>query len=253
MAEIGHRMTAISALVQEIGPGGLMLALAIVALGAMTQFAIGMGLNLFSVGALALIHPTLSPGPVLVLSFVLSVLASLSLRRDIEGRLLAISTAGLAIGSVIAVGILVSLGSEGLPRALGALILVGVALSVAGYHCAVTTRNVLAATTAAGIMGAISGTHGAPVALLYQRENPQRVRAALLPLFAVANPLALIALASAGLFGQRELIASLILMPGLLVGYWLAPLLVRLLPPPAVRAGLLAISAISGLLLVIKG
>jgi len=244
---------ALSALTQEIGAGGLTLALALVAIGAMTQFAIGMGLNLFTVGALALIHPALSPGPVLVLSFVLSVLASISLRRDIEVRMLAISTIGLAIGSVIAVAILLRLGSEGLPRALGALIIIGVGLSVAGLRCAVTTRNVLLATTAAGIMGAISGTHGAPVALHYQREDPRRVRAALLPLFAIANPLALVALAYAGLFGQREMIASLLLMPGLLMGYVLAPYLVRLLPPAAVRAGLLAISALSGLLLVVKG
>jgi uncharacterized protein len=246
-------MTAALALVQEIGAGYLLLAIGIVAAGAMTQFAIGMGLNLFSVGALALIHPALSPGPVLVLSFVLSVLASVSLRRDIEGGLLAVSTVGLAIGSVIAVGILLWLGAAGLPRALGLMIVVGVALSVAGFSCAVTTRNVLIATTAAGIMGAIAGTHGAPVALLYQREAPRRVRAALLPLFAIANPLALAALAYAGFFGVREMVASVLLLPGLLAGYLAAPLLVRLLSPAAVRAGLLAISALSGLLLILKG
>lgn len=246
-------MSAISGLVHDIGAGHLLLALCIVAAGAMTQFAIGMGLNLFSVGALALIHPALSPGPVLVLSFVLSVLASISLRRDIEGRLLAVSTVGLAIGSVIAVGILLWLGAEGLPRALGVMIVAGVALSVAGFGCAVTTRNVLVATTAAGIMGTIAGTHGAPVALLYQREEPRRVRAALLPLFAIANPLALAALAAAGFFGTREIMASVLLLPGLLVGYLAAPLLVRLLSPAAVRAGLLAISALSGVLLIVKG
>jgi uncharacterized membrane protein YfcA len=246
-------MTAALALVHEIGAGYLLLALGIVALGAMTQFAIGMGLNLFSVGALALIHPALSPGPVLVLSFILSVMASIALRRDIEGGLLALSALGLAIGSVIAVVILLQLGAQGLPRAIGALIILGVVLAVAGAHCAVTPRNVLLATTAAGIVGAIAGTHGAPVALLYQREDPKRVRAALLPLFAIANPLALAALAYAGLFGVREIIASLLLIPGLLIGYVASPLVVRFLSPRAARAGLLAISAASGVLLLIKG
>jgi len=246
-------MATAAALVHDIGVAGLLLALGIVAIGAMTQFAIGMGLNLFSVGALALIHPALSPGPVLVLSFLLSAFASISLRQDIETRLLAISALGLAIGSVIAAGILLWLGAEGLPRALGVLIVAGVALSVAGFRCAITTRNVLAATTAAGVMGAIAGTHGAPVALLYQREEPRRVRAALLPLFAIANPLALAALAYAGFFGVREMLASVLLLPGLLVGYLAAPLLIRVLSPAAVRAGLLAISALSGLLLILKG
>ncbi len=177
-------MSAIAGLVNEIGVGVSAAGAGIVAVGAMTQFAIGMGLNLFSVGALALIHPALSPGPVLVLSCVLSVLASVALWRDIEWRLLGVSAIGLAIGSMIAVGILLWLGAEGLPRAIGVLIVLGVVLSVAGFSCAVTTPNVLAATTAAGIIGAIAGTHGAPVALLYSGRKPRRVRAALLPLFA---------------------------------------------------------------------
>ncbi len=61
------------------------------------------------------------------------------------------------------------------------------------------------------------------------------------------------ALAYAGFFGTRELLASLLLLPGLMAGYLAAPWLVRLLSPAAARAGLLAISALSGVLLIMKG
>ena len=101
-------------------------------------------------------------------------------------------------------------------------------------------------------MGAIAGTHGPPIALLYQREAPQRVRAALLPLFAAANPLAIAALLWAHLFGWRELYASILLLPGLAAGYFAAPLLIRVLSPSAIRIALLGVSAVTGLLLLFK-
>src|SRR5437762_989933 len=80
-------------------------------------------------------------------------------------------------------------------------ILVAVALSVAGYQIALTTRTLLAASSASGVMGIIAGAHGPPIALLYQRESPSRIRSVLLPFFAFSNPIALGALFIIGKFG----------------------------------------------------
>ena len=68
-------------------------------------------------------------------------------------------------------------------------------------------------------------------ALVYQRETPSRIRAALLPFFALANPISLIGLAAVGMFGWREIYASALLLPGLVAGYLAAPLLMRILSP----------------------
>ena len=64
-------------------------------------------------------------------------------------------------------------------------------------------------------MGTIAGAHGPPIALIYQRETPSRIRAALLPFFALANPISLVGLAAVGMFGWREIYASALLLPGL--------------------------------------
>jgi uncharacterized membrane protein YfcA len=246
-------MQHISALLNHIGIVGLLLALAVIFAGAMVQASIGIGLNLFSVGLLVLIDPVFAPGPVLVHSFLLSLIASVGLRRDIRVGELALSIAGVAIGTVLAALLLALVPREGLPQILGGLIVLAVLITAAGLRVAISTGTVLAATAAAGVMGTIAGAHGAPVALLYQREAPSRVRAALLPFFTIANPLAITALAWAGLFGWREFWASVVLVPALIAGYLAAPLLIRILSPPVIRAALLAISAASGLMLVFKG
>lgn len=246
-------MQTLSVLLDQIGVTGISLALLVIFIGAMVQASIGIGLNLFSVGLLALIHPVFAPGPVLVHSFLLSLAASARLRKDIEQRALGLSVIGVTVGTVLAAVVLSQIGREGLPQILGAITLAAALLTAAGLKVAISTGSILGATTAAGIMGTIAGAHGAPVALLYQGESPMRVRAALLPFFAIANPLALGALIWAGLFGGPEIVASLVLLPGMVLGFFAAPALTRMLPPSVIRISLITISGISGLLLLLKG
>ena len=240
-------------LVDLIGPAGLAVALLAMFLGAAAQASIGMGLNLFTVGILALINPVFVPGPVLVHSGLLSVMASIRLRRDIAVEELAISVVGLVAGTVLSVIVLALISTEHLPRLFGTLIVVGVIVTAAGLAIPPKPSTILAASAAAGVMGTLAGAHGPPIALVYQREAPQRIRAALLPFFAFANPISLVGLALVGLFGWREIQASILLLPGLIAGYVAGVLLMPYLNARFVRAAILLISAASGIALVIKG
>ena len=242
-----------SELIDLIGPAGLAVAMLAMLAGAAAQAAIGMGLNLFTVGILALINPVFVPGPILVHSFLLSLAASVRLRRDIDYREVATSVVGLLVGTLLAIAVLAVVSTEHLPRLFGGLILVGAAVTALGVRIPLVQWTVLAASAAAGAMGTIAGVHGPPIALIYQREAPSRIRAALLPFFAFANPISLVALAAVGMFGWREVYASILLLPGLVAGYWAAPLLMRVLTPAAVRTAILSISAASGIALMVKG
>jgi uncharacterized protein len=238
----------------SLGPAlDIALANLIIAGGAAAQAAIGMGLNLFAVPLLAFIDPVYVPGPVLVHGFLLSCLASFQLRESINVRELGLALIGLIGGTAAAAVLLVWVAPEYLPRLLGFAILVAVALSVAGYQFALTTRTLLAASSASGVMGIIAGAHGPPIALLYQREGPSRIRSVLLPFFAFSNPIALGALFIIGKFGLRELYVSALMLPGLIVGYLASSWLSRLVSARMIRACLLAISAISGAALVLRG
>lgn len=239
-----------------VEPGSLLaivLGMGAVAMGAAVQTSIGMGLNLFTVPILALIDPVYVPGAVLMHSGVLSCLASWRLRADINRRELALCAAGVVLGTLAGMGILLVVSPQYLPRAFGILVVVAVLVTVAGLRVAPSTRNVLTASAAAGVMGTIAGMHGPPIAILYQHETPARIRSTLLPFFALANPIALVGLAAIGQFGWGEFAAGMLLLPGLIAGYLAAPLLIRVLTPGMVRAALLTISAISGALLALRG
>lgn len=224
-----------------------------VAFGAAAQAAIGMGLNLFAVPLLALVDPVYVPGPVLVHSLLISGLASYRLRSQIDPRELAISVAGLLAGTAVAAVLLVQVSAGHLPRLFGALVLLAVAITAIGLRVRVTPPVILAASAAAGAMGTIAGVHGPPIALVYQHERPARIRSALLPFFVFANGLSIVALALVGMFGWPEIQASLSLLPGLAVGFWASPWLVRVMSAGAIRTSILTISALSGLALLLKG
>lgn len=242
-----------SELIDLIGPAGLSAAILAMFFGAAAQASIGMGLNLFTVGILALINPVFVPGPILVHSFLLSIVASIRLRRDIAVDELAVSVAGLVAGTMLATIVLALIPTDSLPRMFGALIVAGVVVTAAGMAIPPKPSTILAASAAAGVMGTLAGTHGPPIALVYQREPPQRIRAALLPFFAVANPISLVGLAAVGLFGWREIQASILLLPGLVAGYIAGVMLMPYLNAKFVRAAILLISAASGIALMIKG
>jgi uncharacterized protein len=229
------------------------LANLIIAAGAATQAAIGMGLNLFAIPLLALVDPAYVPGPVLVHGFLLSCLASLRLRDSIDLCELGLALIGLVAGTAAAAVLLVWVTSDQLPRLLGVFVLVAVALSAVGYQIAPTTRTVLAASSAAGVMGIVAGAHGPPIALLYQNESPSRIRSVLLPFFVLSNPIALAALAIIGKFGWREVYVSALMFPGLVVGFLASSWLSRLVSARLIRACLLAISAASGAALIVRG
>jgi hypothetical protein len=229
------------------------LANLIIAAGAAAQAAVGMGLNLFAIPLLALVDPVYVPGPVLVHGFLLSCLASFRLRASIDRRELGLALIGLVAGTAAAAVLLVWVTSDQLPRLLGVFVLVAVGLSAVGYQIKPTPRNLLAASSAAGVMGIVAGAHGPPIALLYQKESPSRIRSVLLPFFAFSNPVALAALSIIGRFGWREVYLSALLLPGLAVGFLASSWLVRLVSARIIRACLLAISAISGAALIIRG
>ena len=231
----------------------LLLANLAIAGGAAAQASIGLGLNLFSVPILALIDPVYVPGPVLLHSFLVASAASLRSRADIDLGELGISAAGLLAGTAIAALLLMQLDPTHLPRAFGVLVVAAVALTAAGYRIAVTRSNLVAASSAAGIMGTIAGVHGPPIALLYQHESPQRIRSALLPFFAIANLISLLALGAIGMLGWRHVQASALLLPGLAVGFLSASWLVRLMSARTIRVCILAISGVSGLALALNG
>lgn len=229
-----------------------LLASLVMMAGSALQAAFGMGLALFVVPLLALIDPRLIPGPMLFAAIGLCVAMAYEGRAEIVRRDLGIATAGLLFGTVLGAIALAYLADSNLPRIFGALILLAVAISVSGLKLRSTPPALLAGGTAAGFMGVMVGVHGPPLALVLQHEGPRRARAMLGAFFAIAYPISIAGMVPVGFFGWVDLRWGLALFPAAMLGYAIAPVIARRIDHQRLRIGILAISAISGIVLVLR-
>jgi uncharacterized membrane protein YfcA len=225
---------------------------AIMAAGAALQAAFGMGIALFAIPLLALIDPRFVPGPLLFASLWLSVGMAYAGRADIRGGEIGLASIGLAAGTVLGAVALILAPAGSLPRVFGALILFAVLISCSGLAIRSTPRALLGGGTLAGIMGVMAGIHGPPMALIFQNDAPERARAMMGAFFAAAYPLSIAGMALVGLFGMLELTLGLVLVPGMALGFAAAPMLARYVDRRLMRAGILVISAASGVVLLLR-
>ena len=152
-----------------------LLVTLVILTGSASQATIGMGLNLLAIPLLLLIDPVYAPGPVLVASLALSVLALRRVPASVDPREVKYAMSGLLVGTALAGAVTLVVDAAGLTRLLGLFIVLGVGLALSGWSAALNTRNLAMAGTGAGFLGTIAGVHAPPIALLYQGLEPARV------------------------------------------------------------------------------
>jgi hypothetical protein len=225
----------------------------LMAVGALLQASVGFGIALFVVPPLILLNPALIPGPMLFASLFLAGIMALRGRETIEPRKLGLAVAGLFLGTAAGALSLLVIPAEKWPKLFAVLILLAVTLSASGIHIPLTKRNSAVAGVISGVMGTIAGIHGPPMALLYQREAGNIVRANLAAFFALAYVIALVALGMVGLFGGKELFMGLALTPGVIVGYFAARFAARWLDRGRwLRMAILTVASLSAISLILR-
>ncbi len=235
-------------------PSPLEVAVAtlIMAVGSAFQAAVGLGLALLVVPFLALIDTRFVPGPMLFAGIALTAATAYRDRGEIDRAIVGLSFFGLAIGTGIGAIALKLVARAYLPKLFGALILLAVLVSVASPKFAATPRALLAGATASGIMGTMVGVHGPAIALVLQNREPAQVRATLGAFFAVGYVMAVASLAVVGLFGWDELVLGTALLPGVGIGYLVAPAISKFINTTILRIAILVVSSVSAVGLLFR-
>jgi hypothetical protein len=235
-------------------PSPLKFAVAtlIMALGSAFQAAVGLGLALLVVPLLALLDTRFIPGPMLFAGIALAAATACRDRAAIDRAILGLSMIGLTIGTGIGAIALALVARVWIPKLFGALILFAVVISLASRRVAITPRTLLAGSTASGIMGTMVGVHGPAIALVLQNAEPARVRATLGAFFAVGYAIAVAALAALGVFGRHELVLGVALLPGVGIGYAVAPAFSRFINTTVLRVAILVVSSASATALLFR-
>lgn len=228
------------------------LANGIVAVGATLQGSVGFGLGLFSVPLLVLVEPSLIPGPLLFASMSLTVLLAHRNRRGIDCRALKWSLSGRVVGVAAGITAIALVPRERMALTFGVLVLMAVGLSASGLHFR-PKRWVLAwAGALSGFMGTTVSIGGPPMALVYQRASGTRIRGTLSAYFLVGVSMSLVGLHFVGLFGSREFVTALAIVPGILLGFAVSRFTVTLLDRGFIRPAVLAVSAATGAAVILR-
>lgn len=235
-----------------MSPPHALLAALIFAFGSCVQGAVGFGSNLLAAPLLVLLSARFVPGPVVVASTVLGILI---FRRHPPGMVDATivpASVGQLVGTLTAGGVMMMLPSGGLSILFAVLVLLGVALTARGGTIAPSRRLITGAGVASGFMGTVSGIGGPPIALAYAGLSAPALRATLSRFFLVGSALSIPTLIVVGRLGADQLVPTLVLIPGAVLGFALSPALARRLDQRTARPVVMALSGIAAVAVLVR-
>jgi len=226
------------------------VALLTVGFGSLLQGVVGVGLNMFASPILMMDQARFVPGPILACALLLTIMMVLRDRTGIDLRGIGWMTAGMLPGTVLASFLLPIIPHKTIAFILAGLVLAGVALSLTGLHFPPKRWILFLAGFFSGIGSVLASIGGPPVALVNQDMEPKKLRATLSGFFILSAFFALLGLIPDGRLGAVELNLSLLLFPGVVVGFLISTFFIGKLHANATRYLLLALSAISALILI---
>ena len=228
------------------------LVFIIVFCGTLLQSSIGFGLGPLAVPLLVLINPDFIPGPLLLSALVLT---SMMARRDhnsihAQGVIWAIP--GRLAGSVLGAAVLLVIPRESLSLLFGSMVVLAILISISGLHPRIAPWTILTAAVFSGLMGTTSAIGGAPMGLIYQDQNGPKIRGTLSLIFVFGTTISLVSLLIIGRFTISGFKLSLVLLPGILAGFWVSRKTAAFLDRGLIRPAILLVSGLAGIIVIIK-
>ena len=221
--------------------------------GALVQGSIGFGLNLLAAPVLILIDPHYVPVPVIIVSLVLNVLLCARNRGHRPWHQMRWPMVGAVPAMVLGAAAVAVVDERFLEIGFGLVVLAGVAAGASGRHPPHTDRNLIVVGAASGFMGTTTGVGGPPMALLFQHTEGTQLRASLLRFFLFTSFVSLGLLTAFGEVHRHDLALAASLAPGTAAGFLIAPHLSRVLDRGYVRHAVLAVSAVSAAVVLVRG
>lgn len=225
----------------------------IVMSGSIVQAGLGMGFGLTVAPVLALIDPVLVPVPALFMGTVTAIMGAMAERNNVVWREVGIGMTGRTTGILIGSVALLQMTSQStFSLVFGVIILLAVALSLAGWRLQLTIRNLLAMGFVSGFTGVVTSVGAPPLALIYQHRPAVETRATLAAFFAFGGMMSLIVLYASGWATLSHLWIAMFMAPPAFIGTLIGRKL-RGRFDKRYRYFLLAIAAFASVLLIIRG
>lgn len=228
------------------------LAILVVAVGAMIQGSLGFGLGLVSAPALALIDATFIPGPLLLVGVAVTLTVFLRERGAVDWKGMKWAIIGRVVGTIAGGWAVVAFSKDAVIVLVAVLVLAGVLMTSIGWKIKTNRITLSTAGIVSGVMGTLTSVGGPPMALVYQRETAQKLRATLAGFFLVGATFSLLTLAVSGGMSQHDFALGALMLPGYVIGMIANRWASKFLDKGYSRVAVLTFSALSSVVLLLE-
>jgi hypothetical protein len=178
---------------------------------------VGFGMNLIAAPILAVLDPDLVPGPALVAALALTILVAHRERASVDRRGVSFALVGRVPGTILGAALIASIPEDGVTITVGLAVLLAVGLNLVKLGLRPNPPTLLVAGVVSGFASTVSSVGGPPMAVVYANEPGPVIRGSLSAIFVVGAAMSIAALVAVGDFGEKEALASvLLLIPGTL-------------------------------------
>ncbi len=230
----------------------LALACFIIMISSLLQTAIGFGLALVSVPFLILIDPQMVPAPIVMIGCVQLCISAWVHKADIQWPPILWATLTRIPGTAVAVWLMSITGIEGIKMLIACSVFAAVAISLCKVQVDPTTKNHLIAGFFSGLGGTATGIGGPPMALLYQHQQGDTVRANLSAFFVIGSLISLVGMAAGGFVTPQSWSYFFYFLPASLIGVWLGMRVKHRLKSEWMRPMILVLCSVSAAVLVLQ-
>lgn len=220
-------------------------------IGSCLQSVIGFGLGLIGAPLIFLIMPELVPGPMILNALLLTTLLAVKHQYDIDLKQTGFSILGGTAGVLVAGSVLLYIDAHQYQMLLGVSIITAVVLSLVGVRPRISIISNLVAAIISGFMGTTTSAGGAPMGLLYQAEDKDKIKANLSVFFVYINLFGIVVLWFTGAADHDDLALFLTCIPAILTGWFLSFFINRRINELLVRKLILVVAAFAGAVLIL--
>jgi uncharacterized membrane protein YfcA len=202
--------------------------------------------------ALFAIDPNFAPGPLLMAAQLVNLRHIYAELDHIDRTAFTNSLKGLPIGLGGGLVVLSLLSDRTMGLLVGGLTATAAITLMTGAQVRRTNSSDVAGGAACTFAGVTSGLPGPPLVIAFHDMNPRQMRGTSAAFMLSVAAIGFVALAATGNFGKKELELTLWLIPGVLLGLYIARWVRPLIDRPWFRPLILVVALIGGLALVVR-
>ncbi len=229
------------------------LANLILILGSILQMATGVSMGMIVVPFLAMISYTLVPVPIIFASLPFLIMMVYKGRKHIDTQNMFQINIGMILGVFVAVYLLKNIHFDYLGILFGLFILLSVFISMRVKSFKLSSSINYTGAFLAGLMGAMAAVGGQILALLFQNHPLESIKATLAFLYLMFSIVMLVVFYIFGEFSKEQMISSFYIMPGFIIGFFIAPIFTQYINPKYAKTMVLGMATLGALILIGKG